>query len=68
MCQPKQATNKVQATNLYKLKSYVKRKQPAHAIQFEDMIKTRSFSRKYEQSLGSSVSNQSSQLYEKKTR
>ncbi|XP_042229523.1 uncharacterized protein LOC121871369 [Homarus americanus] len=60
MCQPKETTIKGQATSLYNLKSHVKRKHPAHAIQFEERIKAGSSRGKHRQSSGSGASSKSS--------
>ncbi|XP_042235836.1 uncharacterized protein LOC121875363 isoform X1 [Homarus americanus] len=60
ICQPKETTIKGQATSLYNLKSHVKRKHPAHAIQFEERIKAGSSRGKHRQSSGSGASSRSS--------
>lgn len=61
MCQPKQITIKGQAASLYNLKSHVKRKHPALAIQFEERTRAGSSRGKHRQSSGGSAINQSSQ-------
>nr|XP_053635113.1 uncharacterized protein LOC128690465 [Cherax quadricarinatus] len=62
MCQPRE-TIKGQASSLYNLKSYVKRKHPAHAIKFEEKIKAGSSRGKHGQySCCSAISRSSSQL------
>lgn len=61
MCQPQQITIKGQAASLYNLKSHVKRKHPALAIQFEERTRAGSSRGKHRQSSGGSVINQLSQ-------